>query len=74
MDAEVIRGAKAAYCHCALTPGHPDTEPHSCSCGGTWTGTFGGDDFTPITFPTEAEDAGATIGAIFADILGLEDD
>ena len=48
--AVVICGEVAANCICALSPKHDG--PHQCGgCTGSWTGTFGNDDFKVVYFP-----------------------
>ena len=48
--AELICGAAAYACRCSLPPGHSGA--HVCgNDGGSWTGTFGCDDFGVVAWP-----------------------
>jgi hypothetical protein len=49
---ELVCDARAAACRCGLPPNHDG--PHECSgafCEGSWSGTFGGDDFQIVRYP-----------------------
>lgn len=59
-------GVVVYACPCNQGAGHDG--PHTCDCGGSWTGTSEAD-FAPITYP-----GGRSLGGSIAAMLGFPDD
>lgn len=71
---QVICGARAHACVCALPPGHPEDEPHACGNDqGKWLGDPDTESFEVISYPypNGQPNGGQSVGSAIAAMLGI---